>query len=126
MKSTVSLILSFFLCTLCYSQHISDFESLPPGSQDEIFHLPSTHSFQILFDTQQFLDLGGVIPDINSGPNFDFTGYVPREGSSKFGYLSINSEIAPGAVTILDIEFDDSRGLWSVDNSELVDFTCFN
>ncbi len=123
MKSTVSLILSFFLCTLCYSQHISDFESLPPGSQDEIFHLPSTHSFQILFDTQQFLDLGGVIPDINSGPNFDFTGYVPREGSSKFGYLSINSEIAPGAVTILDIEFDDSRGLWSVDNSELVDFS---
>ena len=122
MKSTVSLVLSFFLCILGYAQHISEFESLAPGIQDENFYLPDTHTFQILFDTQDFLDLGGVIPSNFSGPNFDFTGYVPREGSSKSGYLSINSEIAPGAVTILDIEFDESIGRWRSTNSELVDF----
>jgi len=123
MKSAVSLVLSFFLCMLGYAQHISEFTSLASEAQDSNFNLPSTHSFQILFTTQQFLDLGGLIPEINSGPNFDFTGYVPREGSSKLGYLSINSEIAPGAVTILDIEFDDSLGRWIVDGSELVDFS---
>lgn len=123
MNRTVPLILTLFLCHIFYAQHISEFTALPADGQDSNFNLPSTHTFQVLFDKDEFLALGGIIPEINSGPNFDFTGYVPREGSSKFGYLSINSEIAPGAVTILDIEFDDSKGLWSIDNSELVDFS---
>ena len=123
MKSMVPLILTFLWCSLCSAQHISDFTSVDPGSQDANFHLPSTHRFQILFDTQDFLDAGGFLPPIYSGPNFDFTGYVPIEGSSKFGYLSINSEIAPGAVTILDIEFDDEQGKWEVDDTVPVDFS---
>ena len=47
---------------------------------------------------------------------------MPIQGSSKFGYLSLNSEIAPGGVTILDIEFDDSEGKWMLDKSQVVDF----
>ncbi|MCA0933333.1 PhoX family protein [Lutimonas saemankumensis] len=123
MKNLVPLILYFSLTLFGYGQHISNFDSLDGALQNSQFHLPSTHTFQILFDTQDFLDAGGVIPDNWSGPNLDFAGFVPREGSSRFGYLSINSEIAPGAVTILDIEFDDNLGQWNVDSSELVDFS---
>lgn len=123
MKNLVPLILYFSLTLYGYSQHISDFVSLDGAVQNDQFHLPDTHTFQILFDTQDFLDLGGVIPEIWSGPNLDFTGFVPRAGSSRYGYLSINSEIAPGAVTILDIEFDDVLGQWNIDGSGLVDFS---
>jgi len=40
MKSTVSLVLPFFLCIIGYAQHISEFESFPSVSQDEKFHHP--------------------------------------------------------------------------------------
>ncbi len=120
MKSMVPLILSFFLCALVFAQqkHISDFTSLDPDAQDSIFHLPLTHKFQYLIEHTDPLTQGGSMPD-----NLDFAGYVPVQGSSKFGYLSINSESAPGGVTILDIEFDDTTGRWVVDNSQAVDFS---
>lgn len=125
----VPLILALFLCTLGYAQHISKFTSPPGEGQDSNFNLPTTHSFQVLFSTQDFLSLGGVIPDNSlKGPNFDFAGYVPIVESSKYGYLSINSEMAPGAVTVLDIEFDDVLGSWSWNTitSEIVDFPLFS
>ncbi len=87
MKSTVSLILSFFLCTLCYAQHISEFTSLGADGQNSDFILPATHTFQDLIQHGDALNDGGTMPDV-----LDFTGYVPRKGSSKYGYLSINSE----------------------------------
>jgi secreted PhoX family phosphatase len=120
MKSTVSLILSFFLCLLSYAQqkHISEFASLGADSQNSDFILPSTHTFQALIENGDPLSKAGeTMPDV-----LDFTGYVPRRGSSKYGYLSINSESAPGAVTILNLEFDDSQGKWEIDSSEGVDF----
>lgn len=119
MKRMAPLILSFFACTLCYTQqkHISDFVSLDPGNQDANFNLPDTHTFQYLIENTDALSKGGTMPD-----NLDFTGYVPRQGSSKYGYLSVNSESAPGGVTILDLEFDDKTGKWIVDDAEAVDF----
>lgn len=55
--------------------------------------------------------------------NFDFTGYVPINGRSDTAYLSINSERAPGAVTVLDIDFDTSLKRWEVLASTAVDFS---
>ena len=37
---------------------------LTRDGQDENFNLPDTHTFQVLFDTQDFLELGGFIPEI--------------------------------------------------------------
>jgi secreted PhoX family phosphatase len=121
MKSLIPLILSFFLSMHCYAQqkHISEFESPSGLGQDDNFNLPNTHSFQILIKHEDLLTQGGKMPD-----NLDFAGYVPREGSSTSGYLSVNSESIPkGAVTILDIEFDDVLGKWMVDKSQAVDFS---
>ncbi|MCB0846400.1 MAG: DUF839 domain-containing protein [Bacteroidetes bacterium] len=106
------------LPSFLFSQHISDFTSLEPGNQDSDFHLPSTHTFQYLIETGEPLTAGGTLPD-----RCDFTGYVPINGSSKQGYLSINSEDVPGGVTILDIEFDSSLQSWNISASEAVDFS---
>jgi len=117
MKSAVSLVLSFFLCMLGYAQHISEFTSLAADGQSSDFILPSSHSFQYIIQHEDNLSNGRKMPDV-----LDFSGYVPRNGSSKYGYLSISSEAVPGAVTILDIEFNDEEGKWFVDNSVGVEF----
>ncbi|MDN3642825.1 DUF839 domain-containing protein [Lutimonas halocynthiae] len=117
MKRTVSLILTLLMCHIFYAQHISEFTSLSADGQSSDFVLPSTHTFQVLIENGDPLTEGGLMPDV-----LDFAGYVPRTGSSKYGYLSINSEARPGAVTILDIEYDDQVGKWFVDNSEAVKF----
>ena len=57
------------------------------------------------------------------GSNFDFTGYVPKNGSSKEGYLSINHETDPGGVSMLNIRYDESVGLWKVDSAQAIDFS---
>ena len=118
MKYTVPLILAFFLCHICHAQHISDFTSFEAIGQDTNFNLPSTHTFQVLIEQGDDLHKGGELPG-----KVDFTGYVPRNGSSKYGYLSINSEAVPGAVSILDIEFNDVLGSWLIDYSAAVDFS---
>ena len=117
MKSLVPLILSFFLYALCGAQHISEFTSLSAEGQNSNFNLPTTHTFQYIIQHEDPLTNNGLMPDV-----LDFAGYVPRAGSSKYGYLSINSESAPGAVTILDIEFDNVSGSWEIDSSEGVNF----
>lgn len=118
MRRTVPLILTLFICMLCQAQHISEFESLAPGAQNSDFHLPENYTFQYLIEKGDLLDSGESLPG-----SLDFAGYVPRQGSSKYGYLSINSEARPGAVTILDIEFDDLNMMWMVDHSEAVNFS---
>ena len=107
MKNNIitSIILTWLISGLFYAQHISEFNSLTQGVQDTDFHLPSTHYFQYIIEHGDALTQGGILPDV-----CDFAGYVPINSSSKFGYLSINSESAPGAVTILDIELNESIG----------------
>ncbi|MGB5264543.1 MAG: alkaline phosphatase PhoX, partial [Lutimonas sp.] len=117
-----------FLCVIgslfygfCYAQHISEFESLHNTPQDSDFHLALTHDFQVIIQHGDPLSDGGSLPD-----NCDFSGFVPRESSSKYGYLSINSESAPGGVSILDIEYDDTSGKWEILKSESVPFPLFS
>jgi len=100
------------------AQHISEFSSSTPGDQDTDFHLPATHSFQYIIEHGDPLTEGETLPE-----NCDFTGYVPIDSSSTYGYLSINSESTPGGVTILDIELDESIGKWIINRSEAVDFS---
>lgn len=113
------LITSAFLLSLSISaQNIADFTSVEPTNQSSTFVFPSTHVFQKLIEVGDPLTEGGNMPS-----NPDFTAYVPIEGSSTNGYLSVNSESAPGGVTVLDINFDVPSNLWVVSSSEAIDFS---
>ena len=61
---------------------------------------------------------GGTLNNKN-----DFAGYVPISGSSENGFLGINSETAPGAVSILDIHFNGATQLWQTSASTGIDFS---
>ncbi len=113
-------ILFFFLLgsSTFAQQTIGDFISVEPASQSTDFVIPSTHLFQKLIEAGDPLTQGGTLPNLG-----DFTGYVPIAGSSQNGYLSINSETAPGAVSILDIDFNAGNGLWNISRSQAIDFS---
>jgi len=117
-KIILSVILAWLMANFIAAQHISTFNSLPPGERDTDFHIPSTHVFQYIIEHGDDLTEGGTFPDVT-----DFTGYVSVSNSSKYGYLSINSESSPGGVTILDIELDGQKGEWVINNSQAVDFS---
>ncbi|MCB0845610.1 MAG: DUF839 domain-containing protein, partial [Bacteroidetes bacterium] len=115
------VLLSIFGYFPLYSQHISNFISLPPGSQDTDFHIPSSHVFQYLIETGDPLTAGGLLPD-----RCDFAGYVPINGSSTNGYLSVNSERTPGGVTVLDINYNTSLQKWLISASQKINFNSVN
>ncbi len=96
--------------------NIADFTSITPTEQQPYFVIPESHRFQVLVQSgDDYLSGGGQIPARN-----DFTGYVPIDGSSEKGYLSINHENPIGGVSILDIHYDVNSLLWVVDDSEAV------
>ncbi len=101
-------------------QHIACFTSLMPREQNEVMEIPSaTHSFQYVHLAGVPYTLGGG----NTPTNFDFTGYVPQNGTnSRQGHLSINHELSVGEVSILDVSYSNATGLWKVDTSGKVDF----
>ena len=111
-------ILPFLLFSvgIC-AQQIGDFTSVPPGAQNTDFIIPATHRFQKIIEAGDALTQGGTLMGTN-----DFSGYVPINGSEN-GYLSINAEEAPGGVSILDINFNSSSGLWQTSRSEAVNFS---
>ena len=86
---------------------IADFISLEPQARNSNFIIPSTHVFHKIIEEGDALTEGGLLPD-----NTDFTGYVPINGSSENGYLSINSESAPKGVSVLDVNFNTTSKLW--------------
>ena len=100
------------------AQNIGDFFSVEPLGQSSDFVIPSTHRFQKIIEEGDTLMQGGVLPGNN-----DFTGYVPIGLSSENGYLSINSELIPGGVSILDIYFNLTTKLWEITNSKAIDFS---
>lgn len=112
------LTIVFCLTNLLSAQTIGTFTSVSAAHQDELFHIPTTHRWQLLMRSGFPLLAGGAMP-----VNADFTGYVPIQGSSENGYLAVNSESFPGGMTILDIQYDNSSKLWSVTASEAVDFS---
>lgn len=112
-------LVPFFLFSIgSFAQEIGDFISLPPGPQTTDFIIPETHRFQKIIEAGDSLTEGGTLMRAN-----DFSGYVPINGSSENGYLSINSERAPGGVAILDINYNSNTRLWQVSRSEAVDFS---
>ena len=99
------------------AQNIGNFISLEPLSQSSDFIIPTTHVFQKIIEESEGLTQGGLLPGNN-----DFTGYVPINGNSENGYLSINSELTPGGVSILDINFNETTKLWETTLSQAVSF----
>lgn len=119
-KSIMKKLITSIFCASTLSvlaQSIATFSPIYPGKQTDQLQIPTTHSFQLLIKTGDALTAGGTMPT-----NSDFTGYVPIEGSSTNGYLSVNSEFLPGGVTILDINYDQSEKLWNVSSSGAVSF----
>mgnify|MGYP000611757944 CR=1 FL=1 len=106
-----------FSSVLYAQQDIGDFISVEPLVQNSDFVIPSTHIFQRIIEEGDSLTQGGILPGNN-----DFTGYVPISGSSENGYLSINSELVPGGVSILDINFNITTRLWETTLSQAVNF----
>lgn len=106
-------------CTGSSDSHISCFTSLIPSEQDQNLHIPSTHTFQRVWNDGAAYTVGGGV----GGTNLDFTGYVPISGSSENGYLAINHETSPGGVSILDMSFSNATHLWSVTKSQPTDFS---
>lgn len=104
--------------TIHAQQNIADFVSLQPGPANTDFKLPVTHVYQKIIESGDPLTQGGTLR-----PNNDLTAYVPIGDSSEFGYLGINSESAPGAVTILDINFNATSKLWQTTLSEAINFS---
>lgn len=111
-------LLVFFLVNVqTQAQSLSQFTSILPLSQDQRLHIPSTHRFQILVQEGDSC-LNGLYP-----PLFDFTAYVPLNGSSTKGLLSLNHEAINGAVTISHLEFNNHNNLWQISQGEILSST---
>jgi secreted PhoX family phosphatase len=120
MKSLPLSLLFTFFSAFSFAQ-IGNFTSVEPTFQDELLHIPSSHAFQVLAQE------GDVLTDGSSmGQWSDLTAYVPIDGSSTHGYLCVNSEFVPGAVSIFEIQLNPNTKLWEVLNSKNADFTAFN
>ena len=106
-------------CSGGNGDHIACFTSIVPTSQTANLLIPnSSHRFQLLYkEGDQYTDGSGSVPG-----NHDFTAYLPINGSSTLGHLSVNHENTPGGVSMLDIHYDDTNRLWVVDTSKAVDF----
>ena len=118
MKLLICNIICVLSVSLISAQNIADFTSVEPVVQIDQFVIPETHVFQKIIESDDLLSDGSPMPSNN-----DFTGYVPIEGSSTNGYLSINKERISGGVTILDINFNEISGLWQSSYSQTVDFS---
>lgn len=107
-------------CVAAIDTHIGCFTSLTPAEQPDSFQIPNTtHVYQFLAQTgDAYANTSGTIPS-----NFDFTGYVPINDSSKFGYIDLNHEKSVGGVSTFNVHFDDTTGLWKIDESGPVDFS---
>ncbi|MDQ7917907.1 DUF839 domain-containing protein [Mesonia sp. MT50] len=101
----------------CTNPHVGCFTSIVPTAQQNHMIIPQEHRFQLIFKQgDQYMDGSGTVPGNN-----DFTGYVPINGSSELGYVSVNHENNPGGVSILDVNFNDQTLLWEVTNTQPVD-----
>jgi len=105
-------------CTPGNENHISCFTSLIPRVQGETIELPASHRFQYIVGAKDpYVGQTGTF-----GTNFDFTGYVPLNGSSTRGHLSINHETEPGGVSVMEINYNPAVKSWEAGLSGPVDF----
>lgn len=104
------------------SLHISRFQSVMPSTQPDSLRIPATHTFQMI--VQQGDPYTDTLNGVTKGL-FDFTGYVPKNGSSTEGWLSINHELGSwpaSGVSMLTMHFDTATSVWNVTNNVPVDF----
>jgi len=109
-------------CAAIAPNHISNYVSVLPSAQPDSLRIPSTHTFQMLVQSG---DPYTNAADGVTKSTFDFTGYVPINGSSTNGYLSINHEEGswPAAgVSILSLNYSAAGRRWNVTNNVPVDF----
>jgi secreted PhoX family phosphatase len=101
---------------------IGSFTSVQPNGQSQSIIYPTeTHVIQQLAKSglSTYTDGStGTMPGNN-----DFTAFIPVEGSSKKGYLTINHETSPGGVSILDMHLNEASNLWEVKGVRKVDFS---
>ncbi|MEY3982806.1 MAG: hypothetical protein RL160_363, partial [Bacteroidota bacterium] len=107
------------LCQSANDNYISCFRSILPIDHVDSMTIPASHNFQSIFGQGDAYSVGGGVA---RGSN-DFTGFIPKKGSSTEGWLSINHETSPGGVSMLDLHYDCNSGLWIVDSSRAIDFT---
>ncbi|CAN5305821.1 hypothetical protein BH23BAC1_BH23BAC1_24000 [soil metagenome] len=108
-------------CDPSTSDKIGCFISVKPGAQQEKYIFPESHTFQQLIKsgvTRYTSETNLPVPGGN-----DFTAYIPNNGSSREGYLSINHENSPGGVSIASINFNEQDKLWQVKEIEGVNFS---
>lgn len=114
-------LFTFWICILLVAQGLTQtigtFNSVSPGVQTQNLILPSTHTFQRIIKTGDALALGGTL-----GGSLDFTGYVPTNGSSIDGRLSISSETTPAEVAILNVNYNSTSKLWTQSGGGKVNF----
>lgn len=110
-------------CSGSNDAHISCFTSIAPNTKNGYLNIPTSHKMQVLAQTgDAYTKTVAGIPTIPS--NFDFTGFVPDNmTSSTKGHVSINHERGNGGVSMLDVSFNPTNKLWSVDSSRAIDFT---
>ncbi len=95
----------------CEVGTIGCFTSIEPTGQTPKMIIANEHRFQLIVKQGDPYTSGtGEV-----GGNNDFTGYIPIEGSSMLGYVSINHETTPGGVTIADVNLNENTLLWEVD-----------
>ncbi|RYY51526.1 MAG: DUF839 domain-containing protein [Chitinophagaceae bacterium] len=109
-------------CSATTDTHIGCFTSLMPRPQNDTFEIPSTHRYQFLAQTGDTMTLGGG-GKVKS--NFDFTGYVGKNGSSREGWVALNHERGgiTGGVSVFNMHFDKKKGLWVNDSVGEADFS---
>lgn len=106
----------------CTDEHIGCFTSITPTSQTKNLIIPAEHKFQMIFKQgTAYTKTSAGLPTTVPG-NHDFTAYLPINGSSELGHLSVNHENTPGGVSIVDLHFDKATQLWVVDSTQPVDF----
>ncbi len=117
---TISLVVAL-LCipVVVCAQNIGDYTSIIPVPSYQQFNIPATHNFQVLLQEGDTCN-NGVLPGL-----FDFTCFIPENGSSRKGQLSVNYENVLGDVSISDIVLDTINQLWKVSNTDLLDFSNF-
>jgi uncharacterized protein len=120
---TVFLINLYFIALVhvLSAQNMTDFTSVVPGTQTTNFVFPSnSHRFQKIIETGDAITSGTI------ATNFDFTAFVPIEGSTIKGYMTINHELTPGGLTSMNLQLDSITQLWTKSNSNAVSFAPVN
>jgi secreted PhoX family phosphatase len=106
-------------CSNGNAAHIACFTSIAPTAQTSTMLIPTaSHKFQMIFKQgEAYTKGGGNVPG-----NHDYTAYVGLNGSSTMGHVAVNHETTPGAVSMLDVHYNDSTKLWVVDTTQAINF----